>query len=317
MNKKQPHIIIISGGRNSKQRKQSLRSGFSAYHGLKSDYSVSNVHLDKSGKLEAGGRETTLADQVQANSVILNMLHGKDAHRLQETCREHNIPHTGNAHTNYSSGSAINRKDTLRKTKTPTIPYWRLANNYDAGDDVIYGSILHSLSYPVVVSPLPDAFSVDALVVESEDELLEVVQACFSLEAPVSVSDTYTGNLYSVMVVRGFREEPLYAFPPRELLHDHPVSNTYTPDTEPTHGGNPHGDLKDVEELAKTAVKELHLRDVARVDILETETGELFVLDVDPHPALDRHSLLHDAALDVGATLSDVFSVMAETAFQD
>lgn len=314
MKQKPLHIIIVSGGTNSATRKQSLQSGFSAYHGLKSDYDVDNVHLSKSGQLELAGQRISLADQLQANSVVLNMLYGRDAAHLQETCRQHNIHHTGNAHTTYSHASAMDRRDILRKSKTPTIPYWRLADNYDVADDVIYGSILKSLHYPVVISPLPDAFSVDAVIVDSEAELLEVVEACFSLSSPVSVSDTYAGNLYSVMVAERFRNESPYAFPPRELLHNHEVSNTYSGRTTADYGKKPHSDLRDIEKLAQTAVKELHLRDVVRVDILEAEDGELYVLHVDPHPDLDRHSLLHDVALDVGATLPDVFSAMIKTA---
>lgn len=308
-----PHIAVIRGGVNQRQRKRSLQSGANVYHTLRGTHDVSDIHLTPAGGFEKEGRKVNLGDVLlETDGVVFNTLKGAEAAHLQRNCRECGVAHTGNTHMRYGEADNLERKDMLRKSGVRTIPYWRLEHNYDAGDDALYGAILEELRYPVVASPLPDAFSVDAVVVESEEELLEVLEACFSLKAPVSVSDTYEGNLYATIVMESFRGETPYTFPAHELLHDHEAANAYS-SSEASHQPSERTPA-DVSALAKTAFAGLHLRDLARVDILETPDGELYVLDVDPHPALDRHSLLSDVVGEVGATLEEVFTSVAKQA---
>lgn len=255
----------------------------------------------------------SLSDVLSLGAVVFNTLKGKESSRLQQECRRHDVPHTGNAHTAYGQADFLGRKDMLRKTSVRTIPYWRLEANYNEADDMLYGAILDQIRYPVVISPLPDAFSVDAVVVESEAELMEVLHKCFSFKAPVTVSDTYEGNVYAVVVMDSFRGQSPYAFPPRELLHDHEVANAYSRDNS-THKEANHRVVKDVEQLSKEVFSGLHLRDIAEVNILQTPEDELYVLDVDPHPNLDRHSILLHAAGDVGATLEEVLTLVVKNA---
>lgn len=312
---KKPSVVIVRGGTTQSARKASMASGSAAYHTLRGDYNVSDIHLTSSGNYELDGRRVDIIHFLNNfDGVVFHTLEGRDATRLQRICHKIKKPHTGNFYSRYGDASKFERRNILRKTGVKTIPYWRLVADYDSADITLYKSILNELRYPVVISPLPDAFSVDALVVRSEAELLDVVDTCFSLKAPVSVSDTYTGNLYAIVVMESFRGESPYAFPAYELLHTHEVANTYDADTTPHQPRNDLSTPNDVIDLAKSAFQDLHLRNIGRVDILESPDDELYVLDVNPHPALDRHSLVADAAQEVGSTMSEVLSAITHQA---
>jgi len=310
-----PSVAIIRGGTEDRHREQSLSSGAAAYHTLRSDYDVKDIHLTIQGNYELHGRKIDIHKFIKNfDGIVFHTLQGQDATHFQYLCRQYDKPNTGNFHTRYTEADKTERRDILRKTGVRTIPYWRLAADYDQADLTLYESILKELRYPVVISPLPDTFSVNALVVRSEGELLEVLDTCFSLDKPVTVSDTYQGNLYATIVMQSFRDQSPYVFPAFELLHSHDVSNAYDAAdtshrplaTQPT--------PDDVIALAESAFNELHLRDIARVDILETPDNELYVLDVDPHPALDRHSLVSDAASRVGGTMTEVLLAVTQQA---
>jgi D-alanine-D-alanine ligase-like ATP-grasp enzyme len=308
----QPHVSIIRGGGGPDQRERSLASGSNVYHTLRQRHNVVDVHLTPEGTYELQGRAVPLSDILSLGGVVFSTLAASEARRLETACRAQQVPCVSNAHTIYGGSSAMERRDILRKSGVKTIPYWRLAANYDGAEDHLYGEILEQLRYPVVISPLPDTFSADALVVRNEAELMEVLDRCFDLEAPTAVSDTYQGNLYTVLVMGKFRGEAPYAFPARELLHDHDVANTYDQSTA-DYRTTPEAPT-DVIALAKSAFNELHLRNLAQVTILKTPDDELYVLDVDPHPSIDRHSLLFEVASDVGATLEEVFTLTVKDA---
>lgn len=310
--KLQPHVIVVRGGTDAKHRPVSLSSGSSVFHTLRGEYEVNDAHLTPAGAYELDGRQVDTADFLTLGATIFNTLRHKDGSRLQRACQDFGAAHTGNSHTSFSEVNAIGRKDILRHADAPTIPYWRFEHDLSPANNRLYGSIIDQLRYPVVVSPLPDSFSADALIATSRDELLEILQACLSVGQETTVSDTYEGQVYAVLVMDSFRGQKPYAFPPSELLHGHEVANAF--DRSESVAQKSQDVSSDVAELARSTFKALHLRDIAEVIVLETPEDDLYVLDVDPHPPLDRHSLLFEAAGDVGATLGEIFSNIVKNA---
>jgi D-alanine-D-alanine ligase-like ATP-grasp enzyme len=313
IDKLQPHVIIVRGGTDPKHREDSLTSGSSVFHTLRGSHHVNDVHVTVSGTYELDGRVIDPTDLLALGGTIFHTLRGRDGVRLQRSCREQGIAHTGNAHTAFSEVGRVGQRQILRRTGVHTIPYWRFEHDFSPAANGLHQAIANQLRYPVVITPLPDAFSVDALVVRSKDELMEVLQACLSLGAETTVSDTYEGNVYAALVMNSFRGQSPYVFPVRELLHNHEVANAFSR-SEAVHGQASSQVSADVPALAKEVFSKLHLHDLAEVHILETPEDELYVLDVDPHPDLDRHSLLVDVAGDVGSTLEEIFSLIVKNA---
>lgn len=309
---KSVHVYVIRGGSDPDHRYHSLTSGSSVFHSLRGRFPVYDIHLKTDGTFEQAGQPFRLSSIAEMDNerLVFHTLRGRESTHLQHILRDLGITHTGNAHSSFGQASGLERRDMLRKNTVGSVPYWRFVHNGDSGDQIMQEAIIEKMRYPVVISPLPDAFSVDALVVTSEEELREVLDACARLESPVAVSDTYEGSLYVMNVLESFRDQEPYVFPPFEMLHNHDYANARQPD-DGEHRRDPdfQGPVA-VTAIARNVFKELHLRDVAQIEILETPEGELFVLDVDPHPAMDRHSLLCDSAGEVGATLQDVFAAI-------
>jgi|AntRauTorckE6833_2_1112554.scaffolds.fasta_scaffold06269_5 D-alanine-D-alanine ligase-like ATP-grasp enzyme len=304
-----PAIVIVRGGTNSRLRERSLQSGSAVYHTLRDDYDVRDIHLTLRGNYELNGKQINIVNYLSAfDGIVFHTLEGKDAVTFQNVCRKIKVTSTGNFHTRYAEAGQMERKNILRKSGVKTIPYWRLDHNFNKADSNLYESILRNLRYPVVISPLPDVFSVNALVVRSESELRDVLDTCFTLDSPVTVSDTYQGNLYATIVMASFRNESPYVFPTYEILHDHDISNAYDQDNSTHQSNTSQSSPADVIALSKSAFQKLHLRDIARIDILETPDKEIYVLDVNPHPELGRHSLISDAVGQVGGTMNEVLS---------
>lgn len=308
------HVYVIRGGSDPDHRYHSLASGSSVFHSLRGRFPVYDIHLKTDGTFEHAGQSFRLSSVTDTNNehLVFHTLQGRESRHLQYILRDLGITHTGNAHSSFGQASGLERRDMLRKTTVGSIPYWRFAHNTDRGDQVMQEAVIENMRYPVVISPLPDAFSVDALVVTSEEELREVLDTCGHLKSPVAVSDTYEGNLYVMNVLESFRDLEPYVFPPFEMLHGYDYPNAHQP-ADGEHRRDPDFQAPAaVTAIARNVFKELHLRDVAQIEVLETPEGELFVLDVDPHPAMDRHSLLSDSAGEVGATLQEVFAAIVD-----
>lgn len=308
------HVYVIRGGSDPDRRYHSLASGSSVFHALRGRFPVYDIHLKTDGVFEHAGQPFRLSSIAETDNehLVFHTLQGRELRHLQHVLRDLGIVHTGNAHSSFGQASGLERRDMLRKTTAESVPYWRFTHNTDRGDQVMQDAIIKKMRYPVVISPLPDAFSVDALIVTSEEELREVLDACAHLGSPVAVSDTYEGNLYAMNVLESFRDQEPYVFPPFEMLHNHDYANARQSD-DSTYRREPDFQAPAaVTAVARNVFKELHLRDVAQIEILETPEGELFVLDVDPHPAMDRHSLLCDSAGEVGATLQEVFTAIVD-----
>lgn len=309
-------VIVIRGGFQKPYRDHSLRSGASAYHALRKDRKVFDIHLQSSGNFEHKGKRISIHRILQSGSTVFNALHGDTAGHFQRLCRKHGTRYTGSSHAAHQAITTTHTKRrVLRRKNIDTIPHWRLTKEGDKADDAVYTAVLEEIDYPVIVEPLPDSFSSKKIIAGSEEELLSILQSVFSSRSTVYVSPTMVGQIFSVLVLEQFRNQSPYIFPAYEIKHDQPVANAYEAGRgrSKTITATPQ-DTRAVERIAAKTFRAGNLRGIGRVDILQAHTGKKYVLDVNAYPQLNRHSLLHDSASSVGATLKDVFSSMVESA---
>lgn len=302
-------VLVVSGGTTEK-REDSLRSGAAIFHSLRRELPVFEAHVTRRGSWEHKGQPTQMVDLLHSSDTVINALHGEDAVALSRLCQQHQTNYLGTTPAMAKTLSSPHaRRRMLRRYGIQTLPHWQLSKHKREGNDVLYTAILDELDYPAVLSPLPGSVSGEFVVVESEKELLETLREVFSEVSPVYITPATAGRVFSVFVVEEFRDQDLYSFPAFELLHDHRAANARHLDDDRI------TDLKEnstsqLEEIARKSFAASNMRDLGVINILETSNKENYVLDIEPHPRLGRHSLLAESTRAVGTTIEEVLSAL-------
>ncbi len=309
-------IVVVRGGTQQPHREYSMRSGANVYHSLRKENKVFDIHLQSSGSFEYKGKKVSIHRILQSNALVFNALHGDTAGHFQRLCRKHGARHTGSSHATHKSVTTTHTKRRiLRRQNLDVIPHWRLTREGTKADDAVYTAVLKEITYPVVIEPLPDSFSANKIVARSEDELVSVLRSVFSKRSTVYVSPAKTGRVFSVLVLERFRNQTPYTFPVHEIKYDHPAANAsdLTKEENKVVIATPEN-TQAIEQAAAQTFTAGSLCSVGRVDILQTTTGENHILNVKAYPRLDRHSLLHDSAQAVGATMNEVLAAIVSSA---
>lgn len=268
------------------------------------------VHVTRGGSWEHKGQPTQMVDLLHSSATVINALHGEDAIALSGLCQQHQVNYLGTKPAIAKMlGSPHARCRMLRRYGVKTLPHWQLSKHKRDGNDVLYTAILDELNYPVVLSPLPASVSGEFVVVRSEKELLETLREVFSEVSPVYITPATAGRVFSVFVVEKFRDQGLYNFPAFELLHDHEAANARHLDNDRITSLKENSSSQ-LEEIARKSFAASNMRDLGVINILETPNKENYVLDIEAHPRLDRHSLLAESARAVGTTIEEVLSAL-------
>ncbi|MGH3938916.1 MAG: D-alanine--D-alanine ligase family protein [Pseudonocardiaceae bacterium] len=205
-------------------------------------------------------------------------------HCLQELLRRRGIPFVGSGPAGHAARSKLHMKNILTENNLPT-PHWKIVHDGDIEDA---GT---GMRFPVVVKPESGSESVGVTRVADPSVLsaeLKTMAARGSL--PVIVEEWVHHIEFTVAVIgngperQGFPME--VALPPGEgfLSADvklHMLAQTPVPVTD-------EHTRHRLADLAIATCVSLQIEDMARVDILGDESGELYVIDVNTLPGLRR-----------------------------
>jgi D-alanine-D-alanine ligase len=167
------------------------------------------------------------------------------------------------------------------------------------------------MSVPLVVKPARQGSTVGVVIVKSESELDEAMQEAGKYDRKLLVERFVSGRELTIGIL-GDQALPILEIIPKGGFYDF---NTKYPFLNPAAGASAQHvcpanidaiSTKKIQELSLQAFHALGLRVYARVDVILSDTGEPFVLEVNTIPGMTETSLLPEAAAVAGISYVDL-----------
>jgi D-alanine-D-alanine ligase len=306
-------VAVLKGGR-SLERGVSLRSGAHAHEALaRLGHDVRA--LDADGDVLAN----LLEDKPDAAFIALHGSDGEDG-SIQQLLEAIGIPYTGSG----PAACACAHDKALAKhlmsaggIPTPGFSCLSEALVKQLGGAALLDQIEHSLSFPLVAKPARQGSALGVKFARTRDELPGALVGAFSYDEKVLVERFVAGRDLAVSVLEGQalpvveavpREEDFYDFSSRYEIGMTTFVCPAELDAETT---------ERAQELAVSTYELLGCRGVARVDeMLDSATGELWVLECNVVPGMTETSLLPQAADAAGIDFDHLIERVLESAFE-
>lgn len=278
-------IGVIMGG-ISTEREVSLKSGESIISNLdRSKYEVISIIINK---------KEDIINKVKGIDFALLALHGQfgEDGTVQSVLQTLGIPYSGCGQL--SSAVCMDKdmtKNLLKAAGIRTAPWINIRK-----DDKIDYEAINSLGYPVVVKPTHGGSSVATFIVKKEEEIKECINEGFKWDTEVMIEKFIKGNEITCPIL-GKEMLPIITIKPSE---QHEFFNYKAKYAE---GGAeeilvdlPKNMYEEVKEMAFKTYRVLKCEVYSRVDMIITEEGTPYILEVNTLPGMTPNSLFPKSA---------------------
>lgn len=296
-------IGVLLGGLSS-ERDVSLRTGEAVLKALRErGHDAIPVYVD---------RDVDVALRQERIEVAFIALHGRwgEDGSIQGMLEMLGIPYTGS--DVLSSALAMHKgkaKELFRLHNLPTPAYYRLGAN-DATDlPAIHGDF----GFPCVVKPIREGSSVGVSICRSLDDFAPAIERALCFDDELLVERFIVGREVSVAILDG-RALGAVEISPREGFYDY--ANKYTrgatdyfvpPRMSPER-------YRGVLAQAQRAHTALGCAGATRVDLIVSDSGNEFILEVNTVPGLTPTSLLPKIADAAGISFGELCEYMLDGA---
>ena len=289
-------IGVLAGGLSG-EREVSLKTGEAVCAALQDrGYHAQLVYVD---------RDVDLVIRQSGIQVAFLALHGRYG---EDGCTQgllelHGIPYTGSGVL--ASALAMNKvksKELFRLHNLPTPPYY-VVHREDAEADPMdaHGSI----GFPAVVKPAGEGSSLGVSIVRDAAELAAALEDAFRWDDEVLVERFVEGREVSVAILDG---RPLGAIEivPSEPFYDYAAKYTSGHSTYHLPARLSPTRYRGVMAQALLAHRALGATGVSRVDLIVSDKGNEYILEVNTIPGMTPTSLLPKMAHHAGLSFGDL-----------
>jgi len=285
-------IAVLMGGPGS-ERDVSLATGRGVSKALRS-LGVEVIDVDVRDK------NFSLPNNVDLAFLTIHGTFGEDG-QLQKILEDRGIPYTGDGvGQSRIAFDKICSKEKFGQHKVAT-PEW----------EVVHSGQRPKISPPLVVKPPREGSTVGVVIVRDERQLDSAMTEAAKYDRTLLIEKFVSGRELTIGVL-GDQALPILEIIPKGGFYD--FNNKY-PFLNPQAGGGAEHvcpatidaeKTKQIQELALRAFRALGLKVYARVDIILSERGEPFVLEINTIPGMTEASLLPEAAAAAGINYVDL-----------
>lgn len=300
-------VLVLAGGL-SYERDVSLRSGRRVLDALRA------VGVDA----ELRDADVTLLPTLQEDppAAAIIALHGAigEDGSLRGVLDLCDVPYVGSdARSARLAWDKPSAKAVLVEAGIPTPEWVALPHDRfsELGAVAVLDRIVDRLGLPVMVKPAQGGSGLGATVVHDKAALPAAMVGCFAYDPTALVESFVVGVDVAVSIIDlgdGPTALPAVEIVPSGGVYDYAARYTAGVTTWHTPARLAPEVTARVNEAALAAHKALGLRDLSRVDLIVTPTGECTVLEVNVAPGMTETSLLpmavQAAGLDLGAVLA-------------
>lgn len=297
-------VGVIMGGISS-EREISLKSGESVVENIdKNKYEVIPVVIDK---------KEDIIEKVKGIDFALLTLHGQfgEDGTVQSVLQTLGIPYSGCGPL--SSAACMDKdmtKSLLKNAGVRTAPWINLREN----DEIDYEAI-EELGYPVVVKPTHGGSSVATFIIKEEKDIANAVAEGFKWDNEVMIEKFIKGDEITCPVM-GDEMFPVVAIKPHAEFFDFTAKYA--------EGGSDEFVIEldkelheEVESMALATYKALKCSVYARIDMIITEDGVPYLLEVNTLPGMTKASLFPKSAAGKGIDFTGLIDLIIQNSLKE
>lgn len=297
-------IGVVMGGISS-EREISLQSGNSIIENIdKNKYEVIPVVIDK---------KEDIIEKVKGIDFALLALHGQfgEDGTVQAVLQTLGIPYSGCGPL--SSAACMDKdvtKSLLKSVGIRTAPWI----NVKSIDEINYEAI-KEMGYPVVVKPTHGGSSVATFIIKEESGILDAVKAGFEWDTEVMIEKFIKGDEITCPI---FDNEmfPVIAIKPNAEFFD--FTAKYADGGAEEVVVNLEENLhKEVERMALETYRALKCSVYSRVDMIITEEGVPYILEVNTLPGMTKNSLFPKSAAEKNISFSGLLDMIIQQSLKE
>src|SRR5215831_2571828 len=285
-------IAVLMGGPGS-EREVSLATGRGVAKALRS-LGAEVVEIDVRDK------DFELPSDIELAFLTIHGTFGEDG-QLQRILESRGITYTGEGVT--ASETAFDKIRTKEKFREHgvTTPPW----------EVIHAGQRPTIPLPIVVKTPRQGSTVGVVIVKNENELDSAINEASKYDRELLIEKFVSGRELTIGVL-GDQALPILEIIPKGGFYD--FNNKY-PFLNPQAGGGAEHvcpanidaeKTKEIQELALRAFRSAGLQVYARVDVILSDSGRPYVLEINTIPGMTEASLLPEAAAAAGIGYPDL-----------
>ncbi|WP_139853476.1 D-alanine--D-alanine ligase [Acinetobacter pullicarnis] len=297
-------VAVLLGGKSA-EREVSLNSGKAVLEAL----IRSGVNAEAFDPQQRSVTELVHYDRA---FIVLHGRGGEDG-QIQGVLEWLNLPYTGTGVQGSAIGmDKIKTKQIWLGSNLPTAPYRIIDQDTDLD------RVIGDLGLPLIIKPVHEGSSVGMSKVEKAEDLAAAFAKASQHDALVMAEKWITGSEYTISILNGQALPVIRLQPPADVAFYDYDAKYLRNDVE---YGIPSG-LNDAEEqqlqaLSLTAFQAVGASGWGRVDAMQDQAGNFWLLEVNTVPGMTSHSLVPKAAGAVGYDFDSLCVAILEQTLVD
>ena len=296
-------VAVLFGGKSA-EREVSLDSGNAVLEAL----------LRSGVQAEAfDPKHRSVTDLVNYDRAFI-VLHGRGGEdgQIQGTLEWLNVPYTGTGVQGSAIGmDKIKTKQIWQGTDLPTAPY-RIINKDSNIDEIV-----DSLGLPVIIKPVHEGSSIGMSKVEKKEDFAQAITKATEHDAIVMAEKWITGCEYTIVVLNGEALPVIRLEPPKDVaFYDYDAKYQRNDVQYGIPSGLSESDEKQLQQLTLRAFQAVGASGWGRVDAMQDQQGNFWLLEINTVPGMTSHSLVPKAAKAVGVGFDELCVAILEQTLQ-
>ena len=297
-------VAVLLGGKSA-EREVSLDSGRAVLEAL----IRSGVEAEAFDPQERCVTELVNYDRA---FIVLHGRGGEDG-QIQGVLEWLNIPYTGTGVQGSAIGmDKIKTKQVWQGSELPTAPHRIVSKDTDADE------VIASLGLPFIIKPVHEGSSIGMSKVEKPEDFAEALAKATEHDAVVMAEKWINGREFTIVLLNGQALPVIRLEPPKDVaFYDYEAKYNRNDVQYGIPCGLSEAEEKTLQELALRAFQAVGCKGWGRIDAMQDERGNFWLLEVNTVPGMTSHSLVPKAAKAVGYDFDQLCVTILEQTLQD
>ncbi|MCX0332404.1 D-alanine--D-alanine ligase [Acinetobacter radioresistens] len=297
-------VAVLLGGKSA-EREVSLDSGRAVLEAL----IRSGVEAEAFDPQERCVTELVNYDRA---FIVLHGRGGEDG-QIQGVLEWLNIPYTGTGVQGSAIGmDKIKTKQVWQGSELPTAPHRIVSKDADADE------VIASLGLPFIIKPVHEGSSIGMSKVEKPEDFAEALAKATEHDAVVMAEKWINGREFTIVLLNGQALPVIRLEPPKDVaFYDYEAKYNRNDVQYGIPCGLSEAEEKMLQELALRAFQAVGCKGWGRIDAMQDEQGNFWLLEVNTVPGMTSHSLVPKAAKAVGYNFDQLCVTILEQTLQD
>ena len=292
-------VAVLLGGKSA-EREVSLDSGTAVLEALVR----SGINAEAFDPQERSVTELVNYDRA---FIVLHGRGGEDG-QIQGVMEWLNVPYTGTGVQGSAIGmDKVKTKQVWQGSELPTAPYRIVTKDSDATE------IVNALGLPLIIKPVHEGSSIGMSKVEKIEDFAEAIAKATEHDAVVMAEKWITGREYTIVVLNGQALPVIRLEPPQDVaFYDYEAKYQRNDVQYGIPCGLTEAEEQQLKALSLRAFQAVGASGWGRIDAMQDEQGNFWLLEVNTVPGMTSHSLVPKAAAAVGYSFDELCVAILE-----